>query len=61
LALQRSEIEKRARLLAIGEDRQKFGQPHIAAMRGNQALYVVAPSPSARPAHDLDRRGADVG
>jgi hypothetical protein len=40
---------------------QEIGQLGVGAMLGNEPLDVVATAPSARLAHDLDRRLPDVG
>ena len=52
---------ERARLLAIGERHQEFGQLGVGAMRGDEPGDVVAPMPAAPLADDGDRRLADVG
>jgi hypothetical protein len=56
----RASIRYRARLLTIGEDGQKLGQPHVGAMLGDEPLDGIAPAPAAGVAQDLDRWLADV-
>lgn len=51
----------RARVLTIGERRQKVRQLDVGAVRGNEPLDIAAPSPSARFTHNLKRRLGDVG
>jgi hypothetical protein len=47
---------ERMHLLAIGEDRLELWQPHVGAMRGNEARDFVPAASVARLADDGERR-----